>query len=77
MSKKMRTPTVKDLLRDFIETFCTESRDNEECDYAELMMDNHKCIEFDGVVYYVPDNNSLFSEDDELIRDLLINTYPL
>ena len=59
----------------FLHTFCTVVNDSETSDYNDLMMDNHDCIEFNEVQYYVPKNNSLYTEKDYLIRDLLIENY--
>lgn len=59
----------------FIDTFCTEVKKNETPSDVELKMDDHDCIEFNEVQYYVPKNNSLYSDEDYDIRDLLIENY--
>jgi len=60
---------------EFLETFGTVVESNEESSYVDLMMDDHKCVEFDGVQYYVPESNSFYEDDDLDIYDLLINDY--
>jgi hypothetical protein len=59
---------------EFLEEHCTKVRHNEKCDYVELMMDNHHCVEFDGEQYYVP-KECMLDPKDEDIRDLLIDNY--
>lgn len=51
----------------FLEKFGTKVLDDEKSDFVELMMDDHHCIEFLAVQYYIPENNSEYTEDDELI----------
>jgi hypothetical protein len=48
-------------------------KENEEPHYVELMMDNHKCIEYNGVQYYIPEDNNLGI--DETIYDYLIDFF--
>ena len=62
-------------IKEFLKDRCTKVRKNESCDYVELMMDNHKCIEYGGKQYYVPEEN-LFGED-EIIYDFLVDNYGL
>ena len=59
----------------FIETFCTEVKDNETPSDVELIMDDNDCIEFNEVQYYMPKNNSLYSDEDYIIRDFLTDNY--
>jgi len=61
----------------FLNSFCTKVRKRESSNYVDLMMDNHKCIEFEKKQYYVPENNSSYSPTDELIYDHLIDNYSL
>lgn len=69
---------MKKLIKEFLEKFCTKVGENEGSATTELYMDDHDCIEvFEGNEYYVPKNNSSYSEDDELLRDFLIYTYGL
>lgn len=62
-------------VKEFLTERCTKVRANETESYCELMMDNHKCIEYGGKQYYVPEDN-LFG-DDEIIYDFLIDNYCL
>jgi hypothetical protein len=68
---------MKKLIIQFLSTYCTEVLENESPAYVELMMDDHDCIEYESVQYYVPKNHFLFSEDDELLKELLIANYSL
>lgn len=55
------------LIQSFVETFCIAVSLEETTDYVELMMDNHKCIVWEGKQYYMPENNSSYTEVHELI----------
>lgn len=63
--------TVKEYLKDV----CTKVRANESVSYTELMMDNHKCIEYGGKQYYVPDSSYTLNKEDEIIYNFLIDNY--
>jgi len=45
-------------------------RENEPDHYVELMMDNHKCVEWKGKQYYINDSLTL-TEDEEKIYEVL------
>lgn len=62
------------LIVNFIDTFCILVDENEDSAIVELMMDNHKCIEWNGEQYYIPEDTS-FSEEDEEIYTHLIENY--
>ena len=53
----------------FLEDQAIEVEKNEPISYGELMMDNHKCIEWKGKQYYISD--SYLSDDEEKIYDVL------
>jgi hypothetical protein len=62
-------------IKEFLKERGTKVRANEPMSYCELMMDNHKCIEYGGKQYYIPEEN-LFG-DDEIIYDFLVEHYGL
>lgn len=64
---------MKKLVIEFIGKYGTKVRKNESSGYTELMMDNHICIEFGDNEYYIPEDNSFYSEDDLMIYDYLSN----
>lgn len=68
---------MKELIKTFLEAFCTIVRDDEDASYVELMMDDHKCIEYEDQQYYVPENNMMYTEDDTLLVEFLVYTYQL
>lgn len=55
----------------FLEDHAMEVGDNEPDHYVELMMDNHKCVEWQGKQYYISDSLGL-SDDEEKIYDILV-----
>lgn len=62
-------------IKEFLKERCERVRNNESCAHVELMMDNHKCIEYGGKQYYVPEDVSSVEED--IIYEFLIENYPL
>ena len=58
-------------VRLFLSEYGIEVEENEPDGYVELMMDNHKCIEWKGKQYYISDSLDL-SEDEEKIYDVLV-----
>lgn len=58
-------------VRLFLSEYGIEVLENEPDGYVELMMDNHKCIEWKGKQYYISDSLAL-SEDEEKIYDVLV-----
>lgn len=55
-------------IKEFLEKFATESKDG---DNVELMMDDHTHIIYKGKGYYIPENNSLYSVQDEEMVEYL------
>jgi uncharacterized protein (DUF1499 family) len=62
---------MKKIIVHFLEKYGTKVLPDESMEYIELMMDDHICVEFDDVEYYIPRDNSHYSEDDELIFNIL------
>lgn len=62
---------MKKIIVDFLDKYGKKVLPNESMEYIELMMDDHICVEFDDVEYYVPKDNSHYTEDDELILSVL------
>ena len=62
-------------IRKFIDLYGTEVKDDEDSAYVELMMDDHICIEFEGVQYYIPQNHVLYSKEDEKTLSYLNNNH--
>lgn len=58
-------------ITEFIETYGTKVKARESMSYVELMMDDHFCIKYNGKLYYIPEDNSLYTRKDELICDYL------
>lgn len=67
---------MKQLIIDFLSKYCIQVQENEPSAFVELMMDNHKCIEFEGIQYYVPEDNT-YDEDETLLQEFIIQTYLL
>jgi hypothetical protein len=63
---------MKQLIKDFLETYGTKVLEGESLGFVELMMDDHICVEVDYVQYYIPKNNSSYTEDEDLIYEFLM-----
>lgn len=66
---------MKQLIRDFLQKYCTPIGDNESIEYFNLMIDNHCYVKFEDVEWYVPEGSALWDEDEQLIQDFIIYTY--
>ena len=62
---------MKKLINNFLNTYATLVKEDEEVSYIELMMDDHICTKWNHKLYYVPKNNSFYTENDELIVEFL------
>jgi len=61
-------------IKEFLKNYGTKVRKNEPDHYVELMMDNHKCIQFGKSQYYIADDLTLTNREQE-IWDLLAYKY--
>jgi len=58
----------------YLKERCERVRSNESISYVELMMDNHKCVEYGGRQYYVPEEGN-HSKEYKAIYDFLVDNY--
>lgn len=63
--------TLKEI-KVFLQIFCTKVRAN---DNTELMMDNHKCVNWLGREYYVPDGGSSLLGHNGIINTFLTENF--
>lgn len=68
---------MKRLILEFLSKYGVKVSENEDCVTTELYMDDHSYIEFEEQGYYLPKNNSSFTEDDELLLEYLNYHYDL
>ena len=66
---------MKELIQNFLNNFCVKTSLDEDPSVTELYMDDHDYIEFEDKGYYVPKNNSFYTDDNELLRDFLVYTF--
>jgi hypothetical protein len=71
----MKANNIKLLIERVLDTYCTKIQKHEKSSYVELMMDNHKCIEYDGQQYYLPEECSLMDDSDELLSIMILNSF--
>ena len=62
-----------DEVAEFLSNHGIEVGENEPDHYVELMMDNHKCTEWNGKQYYLSDSLDL-TEEEQKIYDVLAYT---
>ena len=66
--------TKKEVL-EFLKVFGTKVLAEEPEGYCELMMDNHICIKYLRVEYYVPENNMFYTQWQSDLVDMLKDKY--
>lgn len=66
---------LTELIEEFLDKFAIRASSNEDVAITELYVDDHVCITFDGVDYYIKPDNSLFDEDDKLMAEMLFATF--
>lgn len=66
---------MKELIQNFLNQFAVKCADNEDSATTELYMDDHDCINYENQQYYIKQNNSMYTPDDELLRNFLVHTY--
>tara|TARA_B100000963_G_scaffold69127_1_gene57541 strand:- start:11737 stop:11952 length:216 start_codon:yes stop_codon:yes gene_type:complete len=64
---------IKELIDNYVDSICIEVKEDEHLSYVELMMDNHKCIEWGGREYYIPEDYTAADEDEEFVYEYLTN----
>jgi hypothetical protein len=62
-------------IKDFLNEKCVKVLKKESDSYVELMMDNHKCIQYGNNQYYVSED--YLSGEEEIIYDFLVDNYRL
>jgi len=65
----------KQLIKEYLKQFGTKVMADEDAAYVELMIDNHKCIKWYGIEYYIPENSMLYGEVEERIYEHLVESY--
>jgi hypothetical protein len=68
-------PFSKERIADFLDRYAEKVIENESNAHVELMMDDHTCINYYGVGYYLPENNSFLTSEDEEVLEYLNNTH--
>ena len=68
---------ITTVIKGFLLKYATKVVDGESSSYVEMMMDDHKCIEFHGNQYYIPENHSDYTKEDEILKDMLFNTFSI
>lgn len=64
---------VKNIIDNYVSDICTEVKEDEESGYVDLIMDNHKCIEWGEKEYYIPEDYTAANEDEEFVYEYLTN----
>lgn len=67
--------TEEQTINNFLEEWCCEAPENESIAQTELMMDNHRFITYDGKGWYIPKENSLWTDDEREYADWLHDTF--
>lgn len=65
---------TKQAIRAFLETFGTPVNET-PISAQDVWVDDHKCIKWHGIEYFIPENNSSYFDEDEMIYDHLVEKY--
>ena len=65
---------MKKIIEDFLKMYGILVSENEDDAIVELMMDNHKCVVWSKLQYYVPEDTA-YSEEDELVYEYLTSCH--
>ena len=77
IKEKMKLNNIRGEIKEFLNTFCVKVMENEDSSYVELMMDDHKCIQYEGEIYYIPENGSLMDDEDALLQEMILATFSI
>ena len=66
---------VHELIAEFLSQFGVKTSENEDLAITELYMDDHYYIEYENQGYYIPKDNSSYTDDDELLISFLVYTF--
>lgn len=65
---------TKKAIKHFLNTFATRVDETPDND-AEFWMDDHVCIKWGGIEYYIPEDNMLYGEEESRIVEHLEEKY--
>jgi len=65
---------MKKLIEEFLKEYAEKYYEMPDA-ALELLMDDHICVTWEGTDYFIPENNSFFTEDDDLIWKFLNECY--
>lgn len=65
---------TKKAIKVFLNTFATRV-DETPASQQDVWVDDHQCIKWGGIEYFIPENNSFYSVEDEEIYDHLVEKY--
>ncbi len=74
-SEEKREKLFKVLIEICLTSFDTIVQEKESESYVELIMDDHICIRWEDVEYYISKDNSFYTDNDDLILDFLSDHY--
>ena len=64
----------KQSIINFLNTFGTPVSET-PVSQLDVWIDDHKCIKWNGIEYFIPENNSSYIKQDELIYEYLVNKF--
>lgn len=66
---------ITELVEWFIDMYGVKVAEEEDLATTELYMDNHDCIVWNNQEYYIAQDNSSYTEQDNLLRQMIVNTF--
>jgi len=67
----MKTNNLRNEIKEFLKNFCIEVDENTDT----VSVDD--CFKYQDVIYYIPDDTSIMTDDDALLADMLLATFKL
>ena len=72
----MQRNNIRALIERFLHQYGVKVKNEEDDSYVELMMDDHKYIEYESQGWYLPNDLSL-DEEDTILEEMILNTFQL
>ena len=65
---------TKASIREFLNRFGTPVNETPISE-QDVWVDDHKCIRWHGIEYFIPENDSFYDEEDKKIYEYLVEKY--
>lgn len=67
---------TKKAIRTFLNNFATKVNETPDSQ-IDVWIDDHICVKWGGIEYYVPENNSFYTSEDDAIYEHLLDKFQI